>query len=196
MPEITLVNHAVWFERPYIESDILSGSIVRLSDDFILNSSSCRIFISTHATRKIQRFIGWGVTSKRISDEQAGMIYGTRYKDSILGLRWMIINEVDPDYRASGTSASVQFRPNKKLQDLLNSNLEPGMEDYYYTLGWFHTHPNNLPVFMSSTDRYTHRLYFPTDDYCAIVINPQKKILRTFMSDDFTEVQTVILESR
>jgi proteasome lid subunit RPN8/RPN11 len=153
-------------------------------------------FLFLHMPQEKYRIYWVGGNLKRISDEQAGMIYGTRYKDSISGLRWMIINEVDPDYRASGTSASVQFRPNKKLQDLLNSNSQPGMEDYYYTLGWFHTHPNNLPVFMSSTDRYTHRLYFPTDDYCAIVINPQKKILRTFMSDDFTEVQTVILESR
>ena len=54
-------------------------------------------------------------------------------------------------------------------------------------LGWFHTHPNNLSVFMSGTDMETQRLNFPLDWQVSLVMNPHKDIFRVFFGKNAKE---------
>lgn len=70
---------------------------------------------------------------------------------------------------------------------------DPDEAENLSVVGWWHTHPNDLPVFMSGTDMGTQRLkYFKPEKY-AVVLNPHKGIWRAFAGADATEVAAVML---
>ena len=51
-------------------------------------------------------------------------------------------------------------------------------------VGWYHTHPNGLDVFMSGTDRDTQRALFPGAAQFALVLNPHRRLWRAFRGAD------------
>jgi hypothetical protein len=51
-------------------------------------------------------------------------------------------------------------------------------------IGWYHTHPNDLGVFMSATDRRTQELYFNKPGDFAIVLNPQRCHSQAFLGPE------------
>ena len=62
----------------------------------------------------------------------------------------------------------------------------------YSILGWWHTHPNDLPVFMSATDCETQRrMCFHSDQY-AVVLNPHRGIWRAFLGKEAREIPAVM----
>ena len=60
-------------------------------------------------------------------------------------------------------------------------------------IGWWHTHPNALPVFMSSTDMSTQHLkFFKPHDY-SVVLNPHRMIWKAFVGNNAVEVPAIML---
>lgn len=53
-----------------------------------------------------------------------------------------------------------------------------------YVIGWFHTHPNSLDVFMSRTDMDTQRNFFNQDWHFSVVLNPHRRLIACFNSMD------------
>jgi len=62
-------------------------------------------------------------------------------------------------------------------------------------IGWYHTHPNTLDVFMSGTDQNTQSRLFGNDWQFAIVLNPQKRIWCAFYGSHSTECQGYIIDN-
>ena len=60
-------------------------------------------------------------------------------------------------------------------------------------IGWYHTHPNDLEVFMSSTDRETQEAQFYHELSYALVLNPHRKNWKSYRGKDSVSCQAVIL---
>jgi hypothetical protein len=60
-------------------------------------------------------------------------------------------------------------------------------------LGWWHTHPNSLDVFLSSTDMETIRLKYYKPEKYSMVLNPHRGIFRAFAGGGDVEVPVVML---
>ena len=54
--------------------------------------------------------------------------------------------------------------------------------DGLYVIGWFHTHPNDLPVFMSPTDMRTQKHFFNEQWHFSLVLNPHRRLAACFHS--------------
>jgi len=71
--------------------------------------------------------------------------------------------------------------------DMVDVYLEENPDKSVQIIGWYHTHPRNLGVFMSHTDINTQKLHFNKNWHYAIVLNPQKKIWKAFYGEQAHE---------
>jgi proteasome lid subunit RPN8/RPN11 len=75
--------------------------------------------------------------------------------------------------------------------DLIN---EDNQEDELQVIGWYHTHPGRLSVFMSGTDLNTQSKMFSMVWQFAIVLNPQKQLWRAFSGSKAKECKGYMLK--
>lgn len=154
------------------------------------------------ATRQLQALIGWqreDFPDNR--NEQGGLLIGRKILDAFGTPFQAEVTDVllaKTDCRFPGYiewSAQEEIRMQQiffDMQDRL-ALTDPAAAEALAILGWWHTHPNDLPVFMSGTDMETQRLkYFRPDKY-AVVLNPHKGIFRAFAGKDAIEVPAVML---
>jgi proteasome lid subunit RPN8/RPN11 len=66
------------------------------------------------------------------------------------------------------------------MLDELDIKRDTGGGTPIHVVGWYHTHPGELDVFMSSVDRHTQEKLFSEDWQFAIVLNPQRAEWRAF----------------
>ena len=79
-----------------------------------------------------------------------------------------------------------------KQLDLLNDS-NPNEEDLQI-IGWYHTHPNQLDVFFSGTDRATQERMFYQDWHFGLVLNPHRKISKVFQGKEAHECSVKLPE--
>ena len=60
-------------------------------------------------------------------------------------------------------------------------------------VGWFHTHPNSLDVFMSGTDRWTQSRLFSGERCIALVFNPHRKLWKCFRTEECLDTKAELL---
>ncbi|MDR1101407.1 MAG: hypothetical protein LBL34_03520 [Clostridiales bacterium] len=144
------------------------------------NNTNKYLFISKAAERKINTSLDWGGHTERNTVEQMGILLGRVYRNG---------NEVYSSVEdiiladTSGRSASVEMteanwtEAQDKLADI-NSRRAPN--ERLIISGWFHTHPNNLSVFMSGTDNNTQTQHFAQDWQVSLVMNPHSGARRSF----------------
>lgn len=70
---------------------------------------------------------------------------------------------------------------------------DPEGAEQLKVLGWYHTHPNNLDVFLSSTDMETVRLKYYKPEKYSVVLNPHRGIFRAFAGGNAIEVPVIML---
>ncbi len=146
------------------------------SDPFLLifNDKSCS---------KLKDCIAWGHRTYQNHVEQGGILLGRvwRYKNEVFSFVEDCILA-----NTQGSSAFVEFTPDMwatMQQELDSLNSLKAKEDKMAIIGWFHTHPNELSVFMSGTDQNTQNKNFSQDWQVSVVLNPHKRILRAFFGD-------------
>lgn len=154
------------------------------------------------ATRRQLEIIGWLRTDfPRNHEEQGGWLIGHYLRDAAghpIQAEVTHVLEAKTKCRYPGYiewSALEEIRLQQEFFDMkeeLASTDSKAAEDLC-VIGWWHTHPNDLPVFMSGTDMETQRLkYFKPEKY-AVVLNPHKGIWRAFAGVDAREVAAVML---
>lgn len=154
------------------------------------------------ATRRQLEIIGWLRTDfPRNHEEQGGWLIGHYLRDAAghpIQAEVTHVLEAKTECRYPGYiewSALEEIRLQQEFFDMkeeLASTDSKATEDLC-VIGWWHTHPNDLPVFMSGTDMETQRLkYFKPEKY-AVVLNPHKGIWRAFAGADAREVAAVML---
>jgi len=169
--------------KAYDEKKLITGE-VRLSDNFASAALSHKLIIKQDAVREMFNFIEWriGVRSD-LRVEQGGIMLGKRYCDTDNGIHFAVVSKVITADSAIGSLGHIDFtqecwREMHSKKDDYNRQTGENAK----IVGWFHTHPNTLSCFMSSTDQHTQDLYFDGDNTYSVVINPQRHLLKVFRS--------------
>ena len=198
MMNITIygVNNKVNDEQPgiYDESRLVNGA-VRLSDNFSSADPLHKLILKPKAVFEIFNFIEWDVGQRADTrNEQGGILIGKRYFDEMKRIHYVVVSKAIIADEAEGSTGYLNITHdcwNNIHEKKDNYNRETG-EDAVI-VGWFHTHPNMLPCFMSGTDRNTQDLFFDGDNTYSIVINPQRHLLKAFRSKECFAAQAILL---
>ncbi len=152
------------------------------------------IFIQPNAFWKIVLHIGWGRKTIKNSVEQGGILLGRVIRDS-KGRLFGIVEEAVPGESATGSGAYLEmsYETWKSIIEQADPFLENHPDKKMTIIGWYHTHPNDLDVFMSGTDRATQEHVFSQEWQFAVVLNPHKKIWRVFRGVESEECQGLIV---
>lgn len=183
-PKIKIIGRQIY--EPYrISPDERSRLHNQYGDDPLL------LIFSDKSCSKLKERIGWGHRTYQNHVEQGGILLGRvwRYKNEVFSFVEDCILA-----NTQGSSAFVEFTPDMwaaMQQELDNLNSLKAKEDKMAIIGWFHTHPNELAVFMSGTDQNTQNKNFSQDWQVSVVLNPHKKILRAFFGDKIQDGQIV-----
>lgn len=166
------------------------------TSDFRGSCDTHRMYIKKKALDKIFHHITWGKRTSANQVEQGGILLGRAFKDDRQSLIYGIIEDAIDGESAVGTSAYLEMR-HDTWEEMLNRAdmlLDLDRSSKLQIIGWYHTHPNNLDVFMSGTDTNTQRLLFAEEWQFAIVLNPHKRIWRVFHGRDSEECQGFVVK--
>jgi len=168
----------------------------RYSSNTQNSECSNKIIISKKARDRIFKHISWGVDTERNSVEQGGILIGHSYLDENTKHITGFAVEAIPATTAKGSMFYLEFDHNtwKLMIDELDLINKDKQESELQIIGWYHTHPGRLSVFMSRTDLNTQRKMFSKDWQFAIVLNPQKEIWRAFSGSETKECKGYILK--
>lgn len=159
-----------------------------LQSNFRGSSQVHKVYLKPNAAEHIFEHIGWGKETSDNRVEQGGILVGRVIQDeqqSFIG----IVEEAIPGRFAKGNSAYLEMDHEtwKNMYDQADRILDARPEERLQIIGWYHTHPKGLDVFMSTTDLDTQQQTFANDWQFAIVLNPQKKTWRAFRGKEAQE---------
>ena len=147
------------------------------------NESNARLYISNLARTQIFEHIQWGNLDARQSrSEQGGLLLGKVHVDRNTGQLFGVAERAVPGESAIGSATYLEMTHTtwaemiNKVDQLIDREENKDL----LIIGWYHTHPNHLDVFMSGTDLNTQHNYFNKDWHFAIVLNPQRQIWKAF----------------
>lgn len=200
MGKITILSRTVSAvpKEPFDKNDYdLSGSChprgILVCDNFFSPDADeqWRLYVHPRAAQTILEFIHWGTHHPANRVEQGGFLLGYCAEDEEKQMTCCHVEEAVPAVSASGTAAFLNLPPSDMAMALnvcsrLNA-LRPERPELRI-VGWFHTHPNSLDVFMSGTDRNTQSTLFSRDDAFSIVLNPHRRIWKCYRSRDCISV--------
>ncbi|WLE95797.1 MAG: Mov34/MPN/PAD-1 family protein [Candidatus Electrothrix communis] len=150
------------------------------------------LYIQSEAKQKIFRHIGWDNSSYENSVEQGGILLGHVFRDQERSIIYGTVEDIVTGASARGTNAYLELDHTawkQMIDDVDKLHAESGLQ----IIGWYHTHPNNLDVFMSDTDRATQSRIFSQPWQFAVVLNPHRGIWRVFHGADSLECFGIML---
>jgi proteasome lid subunit RPN8/RPN11 len=154
------------------------------------------IYLGTDAWDIIAAHIGWGEDATYNAVELGGLLLGRAYIDEHTGLIYGIAELAIIAYSARGSMAYVKFSHQtwKEMMEEIDETTKHEQWADLQVIGWYHTHPGNLSVFMSGTDLNTQQKMFSKNWQFAIVLNPQKQTWRAFRGADARECHGEIIK--
>jgi len=161
---------------------------------------SCKnyqLYIKPKAISKIFEHIVWDKKTTENKVEQGGILLGHAYRDEATNIIFGVIEDAIIGDLAIGTSAYLEMGHAtwKKMIDEADVLLDAQPDENLQIMGWYHTHPNSLDVFMSGTDKGTQARVFSKNWQFAIVLNPHRKLWRAFHGKDAEECQGFIVKN-
>lgn len=183
--KILNVNNTMNEEQNKVfDEELIIGSHALLSDNFYSADKMYKLIVSSEAVNQIFEFIEWKVGKRSdIRVEQGGILLGNRFFDPSKNIHFTIVSKAITADAAEGSSDFLKMTPEcwGVMHDKKDTYIEESGENVVI-VGWFHTHPNMLPVFMSETDRNTQKLFFDGENTYSVVINPQRHLIKAFRS--------------
>jgi proteasome lid subunit RPN8/RPN11 len=166
-------------------------------------SNAPRMLVYTpEAAKKQMELIGWQRDDfPRNRKEQGGWLIGRYVLDeSGVPVQGEVTDvlEAETDCRFPGYiewDGMEEIRLQRvffQMQDEL-AETDPQAAERLKVLGWWHTHPNSLDVFLSSTDMATIRLMYSKPEQYSVVLNPHRGVFRAFAGGNAVEVPMVML---
>src|SRR5690349_12967673 len=121
------------------------------------DSSGHQLYLTSEAMSHIATHIGWGQNTQHNCVEQGGILLGQAFRDSEREVTYAVVNAAIAALSARGSSVHLEMSHEtwKEMIDSVDRLLEESPQKELHVIGWYHTHPNGLPVFMSGTDRDT-----------------------------------------
>lgn len=166
-------------------------------NDNCADDEGCLLLMTETARREMFEFIQWkNMKTQANRNEQGGLMAGIHCSVPGYEGKVCIVRHVFPLHEASSSSGYLDasasdwgaaYARMDQLSAQLGERLEP--------LGWFHTHPNDLPIFMSGTDRFTQKKIFGGEYSYAVVLNPHTGRWGAFRSDDAHDACCVMLDT-
>lgn len=178
----------------YEEEKLITGE-VQLNDNFSAAPGTHKLILRPETVREIFDFIEWDVGQRpdpRV--EQGGILLGKRYYDPQKEIHFTVVHKAITADGAKGSTGYLDITHEcwSAMHDKKDDyNRERGEDTII--VGWFHTHPNMLPCFMSGTDRNTQSLFFDGDNTYSIVINPQRHLLKAFRAKECHAAQAFLM---
>lgn len=137
------------------------------------------LIISECAEREIKEYISWGTRTSNNVYEQGGILIG---KPFLIDEKVISVAEHAIQADLSRSNESYLKMGTESWKKMLDVYDEEYRAKGLYVVGWFHTHPNNLPVFMSNTDLKTQQAFFNQNWHFSMVLNPHKCLIACFNS--------------
>lgn len=159
-------------------------------DNYKKGSHEYFLFILHEAVDEILSFIEWDKHTEHNHTEVCGFMVGHHYYDEEKKIYYSEVEKIFTVPTDVSTEVYLQLSTDSMFaiehqldvyNDENNSNCR--------FIGWFHTHPNSLPVFMSSTDLITQTRFFSDDLGYAIVMNPHRLLWKAFRSVNCFDVR-------
>lgn len=151
--------------------------------------SEAVLYIKPAAKKQIFDHIQWGHLKATNKSEQGGILLGKVFRDkkseNVVGVVEEVV-EAD-SARGSATYLEIDHETWHQMIKRADALLEHEHLSDLQIIGWYHTHPNSLDVFMSGTDKNTQRLHFNQNWHFAIVLNPHREIWKAFNGADAVE---------
>ena len=157
--------------------------------------SNSLLFISEKAKEQIWKHIQWGnMHTSANENEQGGILLGQVYIDKEREIQFAFVEQVVAGKSARGNSTYLEMDHTTwgEMLEEADSIIDDQIEDKTQVIGWYHTHPKGLDVFMSGTDKNTQTRFFNQDWHYAIVLNPHKKIWKAFVGEQALECKGYI----
>ena len=157
---------------------------------------SYRLYLTSKAERQIRDHIEYGERTSHNQNEQGGLLLGKTYEDSELNIIYAEALEAIPGENAKGNPVYLEMN-HEVWRDMLIKAEEviEERDEELQIVGWYHTHPNELDVFMSGTDRQTQQSWFAKDWHFAVVINPHRKLWKVFQGAEAKECNLFSLDN-
>lgn len=153
-----------------------------------------RIYFMSSALKELDAHIHWGERCRDNLVEQGGYMLGNVYRDSKTQIIFAIVSHLVPVYGAEGTAAFLDMGTDASYNATLRENkIIEEHENKIRRVGWYHTHPGGLDVFMSGTDMNTQTKSYYHEWQFAVVLNPQKQIWRGFRGLQAIEVDCIMV---
>lgn len=157
------------------------------------SSLGYEFYLTMNAFEVIRKHIGWGQHTHENRVEQGGILLGHAFRNPDTGVVYAIAEQAIPGRLAIGSPGYLEVT-HETWKEMLDQVDRLGTQ--LQVIGWYHTHPNSLDVFMSGTDRTTQQRLFGNDWQFAIVLNPHKQIWRAFYGADSRECRGYVLASK
>lgn len=154
---------------------------------------SGKIFFMPSALKDLDAHIHWGERRHDNLVEQGGYMIGNVYRDSKTNTLFAIVSCLVPVHGAEGTEAFLDMGTDASYDATLRENEILQEDNNIRRVGWYHTHPGGLGVFMSGTDMQTQTKSYFHDWQFAVVLNPQKQIWRGFRGARAAEVDCIMV---
>lgn len=154
------------------------------------------LILEKRALTKLRDSLDWDSITTRNQVEQAGVLLG---RAAIWGNEIYCFVEDILMAETFGNPVFVEityeiwadlYNKLSELKNILDKNAP------LVIVGWFHTHPNDLSVFMSATDMITQRQNFSQEWQASLVMNPHTNKYRAFFGARATEGKVVLPESQ
>lgn len=153
------------------------------------------LLIDLHAFRKIMSHIHWGNNKTNMNrNEQGGLLIGSIFFDDNKKIKYGIVKDIVFSESTSASRGNLEMG-HSTWKDMLDEfHNRYSNNDNIRVIGWYHTHPNNLAVFMSGVDQNTQKRFFNQDWHFAIVLNPHKKMWKVFHGRDALPTRGLVVE--
>lgn len=162
--------------KPYPEC----GGQTVFSNQFCLPENPMSVFVHADAVKALLTNIGWGQFIQRNRTEQGGLLVGHFYDAAPEGDPPEIYAEVEhiipcchPEVSEEAYIYMSTDNWNEMYAELDRLNRDRDRE--LVKVGWYHTHPGNIPTTFSGIDRETQSTVFTYPYSVALVLNPHKK---------------------
>ncbi|GEM_PF-2148261 len=178
-----------------LESE-LNFDIDETLNSIINTYSKTKLYISTKAKKQIFDHIKWGnLQTPKNRNEQGGILLGKVYFDKSDNFQFGVVEQVVYSEDTRGNSVYLEMNHEVWSQMLNDADdiIGKNHNDNIQVIGWYHTHPNKLDVFMSGTDMNTQQRFFNQSWHYAIVLNPHKQIWKAFSGGEAKECQGYVL---
>ncbi len=151
------------------------------------------LYVLTSAREDLFNHIDWTAKSPENLVEQGGLLLGEVYFDEASNAHIGVVERAIAAKSAESSATHLSLSHNVWRE--MTEKIDEEMPDKQI-IGWYHTHPNRLDVYMSEADLNTQRMMFPNDWQFAVILNPHRRIWRSFIGYSGVECQGFFVKKR